>query len=171
MFDEIVNAKLRHAIVFTTKDGLWYVLDLLTGKPIIPVKEEKAQPGAESFSYPTQPIPATDPLVAQCPPGSAADWAGLVGPDGKPFNIGTRPACSFTSITSQNYSITAAFGHGASSQRPASVDVARGLYFNESSPGFNAYRSQPASEITLLQGARFNNEQSASLAGTPAADP
>jgi outer membrane protein assembly factor BamB len=171
LFDETVGGKPRKAIVFASKSGLWYVLDRLTGKPIIPVKEEPAQAGEESFSYPTQPIPATDPLVQQCPPGGAAAFAGLVAPDGKPFNVGSGPACSFTSITSDRFSITAAFGHGASSQRPASVDPERGIYFNESSPGWNAYKSQPASEITLLQGARFNNEISASLAGTPAADP
>jgi quinohemoprotein ethanol dehydrogenase len=171
LFNEKVDGKPRQAIVMASKDGLWYVLDRLTGKPIIPVTEEKAEPGAESSSYPTQPIPATDPLVAQCPPGTAAQWAGLIGPDGKPFDVGSGPACSFTSIVSTHYSITAAFGHGASSQRPASVDQNRGLYFNESSPGFNAYESQPASEITLLQGGRFSNEISASLTGTPAGDP
>jgi len=171
LFNENVDGKLRYGIVFASKDGLWYVLDRLTGEPIIPVTEMKADFNKESSSYPTQPIPDTDPLTPQCPPGSAADWAGLVGPDGKPFQVGSGPTCSFTSITSDHYSITAAFGHGASSQRPASVDPGRGLYFNESSPGFNAYKSQPASEITLLQGARFNNEISASLAGTPAGSP
>ena len=171
LFNENVGGAVRYAIVFANKDGLWYVLDRLTGKPIIPVTEAAAEPSSESSSYATQPIPATDPLVAQCPPGTASDWAGLVGPDGKPFDIGTGPACSFTSIVSTHYSITAAFGHGASSQRPASVDTGLGLYFNESSPGFNAYESQPASEITLLQGGRFSNELSASIAGTPAGSP
>jgi glucose dehydrogenase len=167
LYDLTYKGKLRHALVFANKDGLWYVLDRVTGKPIIPVKETKVQQSAEVHTYPTQPIPATDPLSPQTPGG---DWSGITAPDGKPFNVGTGPAGSFTAITTDRFSVTAAFGNGASSQRPASVDTKLGLYFNESSPGFLALKSQTVQEIgTLLEGQTFFNMKIAPLTGTPAA--
>jgi alcohol dehydrogenase (cytochrome c) len=169
LYDLTYKGKLRHAAVFANKDGLWYVLDRETGKPIIPVKETPVQQSKEVFTYPTEPIPATTPLNPQTVPDPAA-WKGLTGPDGQPLNIGSGPAGSFVAIDTKHYSVTAAFGNGASSQRPASVDTKLGLYFNESSPGFLALESETVSEIgTLLEGQNFFNMKVGPLTGTPAA--
>ena len=44
-----------------------------------------------------------------------AKWKGLTAADGKPYNIGKGgPAGSFVAIDSTRYSVTAAFGQGAS---------------------------------------------------------
>jgi alcohol dehydrogenase (cytochrome c) len=170
LFDLSYNGKLRHAMTFANKDGLWYVLDRTTGKPIIPVKETPVQQSKEVFTWATQPIPATEPLNPQTVPNPAA-WAGLKGPDGNPLNIGPGgPGGSFVAIDTKHYSVTAAFGNGASSQRPASVDTKAGLVFNESSPGFIALESQTLPEIgTLLEGQNFFNMKVGPLTGTPAA--
>jgi len=172
LFDLQYNGKMRHAIYTANKDGLDYVLDSVTGKPIIPVSEVPVQQSTDAFSYPTQPISDGDPLVPQCVP-SAAAWAGLTAPDGQPWNVGDGGrGCSFTAMDSKRYSLTAAFGKGAASQRPASYDPKTGYLFNEASPGFSAYKAIPASEAVGLQPGRqtgVSGYLSASLAGTPAA--
>lgn len=168
LYDLTYKGKLRHAAVFANKDGLWYVLDRVTGKPIIPVKETPVQQSKEVSTYLTQPIPATTPLSPQTVPNPRA-WKGLTGPDGKQLNIGSGPGGSFVAIDTSHYSVTAAFGSGASSAREASVDTKLGLYFNESSPGFISLQSQTLSEIgTLLEGQNFFNMKVGPLTGTPA---
>lgn len=169
LYDLSYKGKLRHALVFANKDGLWYVLDRVTGKPIIPVTEWPVQQSAQAHSYLTQPIPATQPLNPQTVPHPAA-WKRLTGPDGKPLNIGSGPAGSFVAIDTTHYSVTAAYGNGASSARPASVDTRLGLYFNESSPGFIALEAEKLNEIgTLLEGQKFSNLKIGPLNDTPAA--
>ena len=166
------KGKTQDAIVSANKDGLWYVLNADNGKPIIPVKETKVQQSAEVFTSPTQPIPATQPLVPQNVPDRAA-WKKLTAPDGKPYNIGPGgPAGSFTAIDSSDYSVTAAFGQGASGNKPAAYDPTTGLEIEETTPGFTSYEGLPASEIaamTYFDVAANFNYKIASLKGTPAA--
>jgi alcohol dehydrogenase (cytochrome c) len=163
----------QDAIVSADKDGLWYVLSADTGKPIIPVTEMKVQQSAEAHTWPTQPIPATQPLVPQNVPDRGA-WAKLTAPDGKPYNIGPGgPAGSFTAMDSNSYSVTAAFGQGASGNKPAAYDPTTGWEVEETTPGFSAFEAVPVSEITTKLnyfnfGAVFTYK-SASLKGTPAA--
>jgi len=172
LFDLKYDGKMRQAIYTANKDGLDYILDRVTGKPIIPVHEVPVQQSTDAFTFPTQPISEGDPLVPQSVPNAAA-WAGLTAPDGKPWNIGDGGlGASFTAMDSTRYSLTAAFGKGAASQRPASYDPKTGYLFNEASPGFNAYKAIPASEAVGLQPGRqtgVSGYLSASLAGTPAA--
>ena len=55
---------MRQALAAHTKQGWVYILDRVTGKPIIPVTE-KPFPQSPKTS-PTQPIPAGDPTAPQC---------------------------------------------------------------------------------------------------------
>jgi alcohol dehydrogenase (cytochrome c) len=152
LYDLKYQGKMRQAIVMANKDGLWYVLDRKTGKPIIPVKETKVQQSAEAHTYATQPIPSTQPLVPQNVP-DRAKWKGLTAPDGKPYNIGPGgPAGSFTAIDSKQYSVTAAFGQGASGNKPASIDPKTGYLIEETTPGFSAFKATPASEVKAPKG-------------------
>ena len=53
------------AIAFATKSGYLYVLDRLTGEPLLPVKETAVPKSdvAGEMAHPTQPIPTSDPLL------------------------------------------------------------------------------------------------------------
>jgi glucose dehydrogenase len=159
-------------IVTADKDGLWYVLNRATGKPIIPVTEVPVQQSAIDNTYATQPIPATTPLVPQNVPDRSG-WKGLVGPDGKPYNIGPGgPGGSFVAITPSQYSVTAAFGQGGSGNKPGSIDPKTGVLIEETTPGFSTFEAEPNSEVAKMSYFNFNtvlNLKIGSLKGTPAA--
>jgi quinohemoprotein ethanol dehydrogenase len=171
-FDMTYNGQARHALVSANKDGLVYVLDRDTGQPIIPVTEMKVQQSKEAHTYPTQPIPSTDPLVPQNVP-NRAKWKGLTAADGKPYNIGPGgPAGSFVAIDSKRYSVTAAFGQGASGNKPASVDPTNHYLIEETTPGFSAFEAVPNSEVSKLSYLNFGavlDLKIGVLKGTPAA--
>jgi quinohemoprotein ethanol dehydrogenase len=155
LFDMNYNGTMRHALEIANKDGLWYVLDRATGQPIIPVTEMKVQQSKQSHSWATQPIPSTTPLVPQTVPDPKA-WKNLKAPDGKPFNIGPGgPAGSFTAADATHYSVTAAFGQGASGNKPASLDQSAGLLFELTTPGFLADEAIPSSEVSKLTAFNF----------------
>jgi quinohemoprotein ethanol dehydrogenase len=169
LYDMDYNGTTRKALAFSNKDGLWYILDRLTGKPIVSTPEVPVQQSKEASTWATQPIPALDPMTPQTVPNPSA-WAGLNGPDGVPFNIGSGPAGSFVAVDTSRYSVTAAFGSGPNSSRPASIDPTTGLYINESSPGFSSKKAMTLAQVgTLLEGQTFSNTLSGSLVGTPAA--
>jgi glucose dehydrogenase len=165
------GGKTQDAIVSANKDGLWYVLNADTGKPIIPVKEMKVQQSAQAHTYATEPIPATTPLIPINVPDRSA-WAKLTAPDGKPYNVGTGgPAGEFVAIDGSSYSVTAAFTEGASGNKPASYDPKTGLEIEETTPGFSAIQALPTSEVSKLNYWNFgavDDIQFGSLKGTPA---
>jgi quinohemoprotein ethanol dehydrogenase len=163
---------MEKGIIAADKDGLWYVLNRATGKPIIPVKEIPVQQSAVDNTYPTEPIPATTPLVPQNVPDRSA-WKGLTAANGKPYNIGSGgPAGSFVAITPSQYSVTAAFGQGASGNKPASIDPTNNYLIEETTPGFSTFQAEPNSEVAKMSYFNFNtvlNLKIGSLKGTPAA--
>jgi quinohemoprotein ethanol dehydrogenase len=173
LFDLKYKGVKRKAIMMANKDGLWYVLDRLTGKPILPVTEVKVQQSAEAHTFATQPIPSTEPLVPQNVP-NRAKWKGLTAADGKPYNIGPGgPAGSFVAIDSKQYSVTAAFGQGASGNKPASIDPTNGYLIEETTPGFSTFKAVPANEVKASKGffafGAVLDLTIGSLKGTPAA--
>lgn len=167
------QGKKQDAIVSADKDGLWYVLNADTGKPIIPVKEVAVQQSTYSHTYATQPIPATQPLIPEAVPDRAA-WKGLTGADGKPYNIGPGgPADEFVAVTASQYSVTAAGpGQGASSNKPAALDPTTGLMIEETTPGFATFKEPPPSEVPHLSYFNFGaaiDYDYGTLTATPAA--
>jgi glucose dehydrogenase len=93
----------RPAVAYVSKYGMTFVLDRITGKPLIPIKEVKVPqskaPGV--YTWPTQPVPATknvlfnpvnkDGLPCTTPDAATATgvpYASATAPDGKPFKIG-----------------------------------------------------------------------------------
>jgi quinohemoprotein ethanol dehydrogenase len=104
----------KHAVSYVNKVGMTFVLDRITGKPLIPVKETKVpqdtQPGINT--WPTQPIPATQDVLFNpigkdgipCTSPDAVTSAGIpyataTAPDGKPFKIG----CAYTPYDTTQY--------------------------------------------------------------------
>jgi len=172
VYNGTVGGQKVDAIVTADKDGLWYVLDAATGKPVLPVTEMKVQQSAQAHTWATQPIPSTTPLVPQTVPDPAA-WKNLKAPNGKPWNIGPGGAAgSFVGADATRYSVTAAFGQGASGNKPGSVDPTKGLLIEETTPGFTAYQAIPSSEVSKLTAFNFSavaDMKIAPLTGTPAA--
>jgi glucose dehydrogenase len=66
LFDQTYNGAARKALAAHTKQGWVYILDRVTGKPIIPVTEKPFPQEARQKTAPTQPIPAGDPTAPQC---------------------------------------------------------------------------------------------------------
>jgi quinohemoprotein ethanol dehydrogenase len=106
----------RPAVSYVNKVGMTFVLDRVTGKPLIPVKEtpvpQDTQPGINT--WPTQPVPATkdvlfnpigkDGIPCTTPTAAMANgtpYAGATAPDGKPFKIG----CAYTPYDTTQYTV------------------------------------------------------------------
>jgi len=98
LFDQIFNGQPRKAIASHTKQGLVYLLDRVTGKPLIGIDEKPVPQEPRQKTAATQPIPIGDPTAPQCAeivkgyepgcmftpawsdtmiaqPSAAADWA------------------------------------------------------------------------------------------------
>jgi glucose dehydrogenase len=98
--------KTRPAVAFVNKYGMTFILDRETGKPLLPIKEEKVpQNSAQDVNtWPTQPIPMADNVLFNklssdgtrrpCTDGNVTQtnayvpFATATAPDGKPFKIG-----------------------------------------------------------------------------------
>jgi glucose dehydrogenase len=98
--------KTRPAVAFVNKYGMTFILDRETGKPLLPIKEEKVPQSSapDVNTWPTQPIPladnvlfnklSTDGTRRPCTDGTITQtnayvpYATATAPDGKPFKIG-----------------------------------------------------------------------------------
>jgi alcohol dehydrogenase (cytochrome c) len=93
----------RPAVAYVNKVGFTWVIDRVTGKPLLPWKEVKVpvSTGADVNSWPTQPVPATqdvlfNPIGKDGRPCTTSDavtslgtpFATATAPDGKPYKIG-----------------------------------------------------------------------------------
>jgi quinohemoprotein ethanol dehydrogenase len=107
----------RPAVAYVNKYGMTFVLDRLTGKPLLPIKETKVpqnhSPGVNT--WPTQPIPATknvlfnpvnkDNIPCATPDSTTATgtpFATSTAPDGKPYKMG----CAYTPYDTSQYVVT-----------------------------------------------------------------
>jgi quinohemoprotein ethanol dehydrogenase len=98
--------KTRPAVAFVNKYGMTFILDRETGKPLLPIREEKVPQNrsADVNTWPTQPIPLADNVLFNrlssdgtrrpCTDGNITQTNAYVpfgtatAPDGKPFKIG-----------------------------------------------------------------------------------
>ena len=93
----------RPAVAYVNKVGMTFVLDRVTGKPLIPVKEVPVPQSKEANinTWPTQPVPATQNVLFNpvgkdgipCTTPNAVTAAGVpyataTAPDGKPYKMG-----------------------------------------------------------------------------------
>ena len=63
LFDAEIDGKPRKGIVSLSKDGYAYILDRVTGKPLMGIPEQPVMQNAAQRTSPTQPIPIGDDLV------------------------------------------------------------------------------------------------------------
>jgi quinohemoprotein ethanol dehydrogenase len=66
LFDQVYGGQARKALAAHSKQGWVYILDRVTGKPILPVEEKAFPQEARQKTSPTQPIPVGDPTAPQC---------------------------------------------------------------------------------------------------------
>jgi quinohemoprotein ethanol dehydrogenase len=106
----------RPAVAYVNKVGMTFVLDRVTGKPLIPVKETPVpQDKLDGVNtWPTQPVPATqdvlfNPIGKDGIPCTTPDavtslgtpFATSTAPDGKPYKIG----CAYTPYDTTQYTV------------------------------------------------------------------
>jgi len=116
LFDAKFHGVKRSAVAYVNKVGMTFVLDRLTGKPLIPVKETPVpQDHADGVNtWPTQPVPATqdvlfNPIGKDGIPCTTPDavtslgtpFATSTAPDGKPYKIG----CAYTPYDTTQYTV------------------------------------------------------------------
>ena len=63
LFDATVNGQPRKGLVQLSKDGYAYILDRITGKPLIGIEERAVMQNAAQKTAATQPIPVGDDIV------------------------------------------------------------------------------------------------------------
>jgi quinohemoprotein ethanol dehydrogenase len=98
--------RTRPAVAYVNKYGMTFVLDRETGKPLLPVREEKVPQSRapDVNTWPTQPVPLADNVLFNklsrdgtrrpCTDGNVTQtnayvpFAQATAPDGKPFKIG-----------------------------------------------------------------------------------
>jgi len=64
--DITVGGKARKAVFYGSKGGFLYVLDRVTGEPIVGVEEQPVPQEPRQKTSPTQPIPKGDPFSIMC---------------------------------------------------------------------------------------------------------
>lgn len=66
LFDVPVNGVMRKGISHAPKSGYVYILDRVTGKPLIGIEERPVPQNASQKTSPTQPIPLGDEIMPHC---------------------------------------------------------------------------------------------------------
>jgi len=109
--------KTRPAVAYVNKYGMTFILDRETGKPLLPIREEKVPQSSapDVNTWPTQPIPLADNVLFNrlssdgtrrpCTDGNITQTNAYVpfgtatAPDGKPFKI----ACAYDPYDTTEY--------------------------------------------------------------------
>jgi quinohemoprotein ethanol dehydrogenase len=63
LFDVTINGQLRKGLSHAPKSGYVYILDRVTGKPLVGIEERPVAQNASQKTSPTQPIPVGDDVV------------------------------------------------------------------------------------------------------------
>jgi quinohemoprotein ethanol dehydrogenase len=66
LFDQTYNGQPRKALAAHSKQGWVYILDRVTGKPLLPIEEKPVPQEPRQKTAATQPIPVGDPTAPQC---------------------------------------------------------------------------------------------------------
>ncbi len=65
IFDMELNGEIRKAVAEASKTGWVYILDRVTGEPLIGIEEKEVPQLAEQYTAPTQPHPVGDSFIPQ----------------------------------------------------------------------------------------------------------
>ena len=75
LFDQMYNGAPRKGLYEAGKTGWLYFLDRSNGQPLIGIDEKPVDQEPRQFTSPTQPYPAGDSFIYQCPDRSRASRA------------------------------------------------------------------------------------------------
>jgi quinohemoprotein ethanol dehydrogenase len=166
-FDLNIKGTNRNAIASMGKTGWVYLLDRLTGKPILGIKEKKVPQMASQHTAATQPIPNGQPFAAQCP--NTAQWKKWKAPDGKPVTIG----CLFQPYDTTHYTVFAPTALGGADWPPSSFSDKTGYMYICSKDSSSAWKALPVEQSTKLKplGNFFQIEGLYATPGSPAKKP
>jgi len=134
------NGKQVTVIDHINKDAYNYILDPVTGKPVVGVVETPVPQSPLDHTYPTQPIPVGDELVPHIPP-DPQDYQNVIAPDGKPYIVATTP---FPTYTDQQYVVIAPTAGGGVEWPDPSFDPNTGLEYVCANVQSSGYESPPA---------------------------
>ena len=122
LFDVSVAGVMRHGISAPGKTGWLYLLDRVSGQPLLGIPEKKVPQEKTQFTSPTQPHPVGDAFADQC--AHKQDYTDLKtgkllkAPDGKPYKIG----CIFTPYNAKQFVAYAPGTEGGSDWQPSSYN-------------------------------------------------
>ena len=88
LYDTVIDGQPRKGVAVSRTDGFLFLLDRLTGKPLLPIEERPVKQLASQHTAATQPFPVGDRIGPECTP------ADLVPP-------GFEPGCYFDPITTE----------------------------------------------------------------------
>ena len=74
LFDQVYGGQMRKALAAHSKQGWVYILDRVTGKPLLGIDEMPVPQEPRQNTAATQPFPVGDPVVPHSidiPPGAA----------------------------------------------------------------------------------------------------
>jgi alcohol dehydrogenase (cytochrome c) len=148
LFDVTYKGQVRHAIGEPSKTGWVYILDRVTGQPLIGIKERKVPQNAFQHTSPTQPIPVGQPFASQC--ALKADFKAMA-PDGKPYKVG----CIFTPYDLKRFTAVAPGALGGNNWPPSSFNPSTHALYVCSSNTENAYQAIPAAKNKYIGGKSF----------------
>jgi len=66
LFDQVYNGEMHHALAAHSKQAWVYILDRVSGKPLINIEEKPVPQDPRQKTLATQPIPSGDPTAPQC---------------------------------------------------------------------------------------------------------
>ncbi len=66
LFDQVYNGEMHHALAAHSKQAWVYILDRVSGKPLIDIEEKPVPQEPRQKTVATQPIPVGDPTAPQC---------------------------------------------------------------------------------------------------------
>jgi quinohemoprotein ethanol dehydrogenase len=143
LFDLSVDGVLRHGLAQASKTGWVYILDRVTGKPLIGIEERPVPQEPRQATAATQPYPAGDAFVPQSIP---------IAPEG---TVLVNQGRIFTPFwTDRPVPVKPGVGGGAN-WPPSSYDPATGHLYVCASDRIWAYISQPVSKERPPEGAGY----------------
>jgi alcohol dehydrogenase (cytochrome c) len=143
LFDLKIKGKDRKAIAHAGKTGFVYMLDRVTGKPILGIPEVKQPQAPKSNTFATQPIPVGQPFAPVCP--DFKYWKGKKGPDKKPYRLG----CLYEPYDASRFTITAPSALGGANWPPSAYSPQTGYMYICSKDSEFIVKSVPAQKQKL----------------------
>jgi len=156
LFDLTVNGQLRKGVAAMRPDGILFLLDRATGKPLIPIKEQPVPQDSVNHTAPTQPFPVgVKSILADC-----SEWK-------EKIPAGFVLDCSWFAPTRANPPNVLAPAMGGVRVQPMSFDPQTGYFYSQGTAALQSRRRAEDPYFWLNGGGRapgFNRDSYGVLA-------